>query len=401
MTWRDRLQPAKLGDAGFLVESAEAELGRNTQVHEYPLRDVPFVEDLGRTARRFRLSAYVIGPEYMTARDALIVEIEKPGPRTLVHPYLGQLTVSLVQCEGPRESTREGGMAWFAITFVETGNQQFPAAAVDTARNVAQRADVASAAIGGNFVTGFVTKNAPPGVLASATRAVQRFSDRVRELVQVATTLPAPISGFIAALNDLSGAVSTLILVPQSLVSSVMSLIQQLESIVEQPEFALEIVRGLFHFGSDFSAPSTTTPAGAQAAANQAAIVGLVQQTAIVRAAVIASQIQFTGSSFEDVTSLREELVTQIDGIADAVGDDELFTALIDVRSAITVDLERRAAPLARIVPVTLREPWPAIVLAYDLYENALRDAEIIARNGVRDPNFLPPNQTLQVLSDA
>ena len=401
MTWRDRLQPAKLGNAEFLVESADAELGRNTQVHEYPGRDVPFVEDLGRMARRVRLSAYVIGPEYMTARDALIAEIERPGPRTLVHPYLGQLTVSLVQCEGPRESTREGGMAWFAMTFVETGEQTFPAATVDSALEVQQRVDVAAASVGGTFTTKFSLKAAPPGLLASAAGLVQGFADRIRGIVQAVTTLPAPLSQFIAALSDLSGAVSTLILVPQSLASTVMSIIQQLEAIVDQPEFALSIVRGLFDFGSDLDAPSTQTPSGVQEAANQAAFVGLVQQAAIIRAVAITSQMQFVGSTFEDVTELREELVAQLDAVADVAGDDDLYTALIDVRSALTVDLERRAAPLARIVTVTLREPWPAIVLAYDLYEDSLRDAQIIARNGVRDPNFLIPNRTLQVLSDA
>jgi prophage DNA circulation protein len=43
----------------------------------------------------------------------------------------------------------------------------------------------------------------------------------------------------------------------------------------------------------------------------------------------------------------------------------------------------------------------PALVLAYSLYEDASRDADIIARNNVRHPGFVPGGRTLEVLADA
>jgi prophage DNA circulation protein len=47
---------------------------------------------------------------------------------------------------------------------------------------------------------------------------------------------------------------------------------------------------------------------------------------------------------------------------------------------------------------VTPAEPLPALVLAYDLYEDVARDGEITARNKIRHPGFVPAEK-LKVLS--
>lgn len=416
MSWRDQLRPAQLGVASFMVESVDGALGRNTQVHEYPLRDQPFVEDLGRRARRFTLDAYVIGPQYMAARDALIAQIEKPGPTRLVHPWLGELQVSVVECQGPRESTREGGMARFSITVIESGDRVFPSADVDTAANVAEQAHTAALASMESFNAEFSAVAAPAFVASSATDLVRGFTDHLRGLVRTVTTVPGPIAELLADLTDLSGAVSSLILVPQTLSSRIASLVESIDNIVDQPQFALDIARSLFNFGDDLPAPSTQTPSRARESQNQVAFVGLIQTQAVIAGARITAQIQFAAGeaigasafanapqyrTFEDVNLLRDELIGQLDAKAEAATSDALYYALVDVRTAIVMDLQTRAAPLARIVALTLPESAPTLAVAYDLYGDATLDREVIARNLIRDPNFAPGGRVLQVFSDA
>ena len=43
----------------FFVESSDISAGRRTVTHQYPQRDEPFTEDLGRAAREYELSAFV------------------------------------------------------------------------------------------------------------------------------------------------------------------------------------------------------------------------------------------------------------------------------------------------------------------------------------------------------
>lgn len=56
--WRDRLRDASFRGVPFSVEDDEGSFGRRVQVHEYPNRDKPFTEDLGRATRRMTINAY-------------------------------------------------------------------------------------------------------------------------------------------------------------------------------------------------------------------------------------------------------------------------------------------------------------------------------------------------------
>ena len=61
----DKLLPASFRGVKFFIEKAELSAGRRTQVHEYPLRDKPFVEDLGRATRTITITAFVIGSDFI------------------------------------------------------------------------------------------------------------------------------------------------------------------------------------------------------------------------------------------------------------------------------------------------------------------------------------------------
>ena len=59
-------------------------------------------------------------------------------------------------------------------------------------------------------------------------------------------------------------------------------------------------------------------------------------------------------------------------------------------RAAVWRDLTTRARENARLTTLTPTEVSPALVLAYDYYEDASREADIVARNGIRHPGFVP-----------
>jgi len=49
-----------------------------------------------------------------------------------------------------------------------------------------------------------------------------------------------------------------------------------------------------------------------------------------------------------------------------------------------------RIQDAARLREITPSEVQPALALAYDLYESVDREGEIIARNRLRHPGFVP-----------
>jgi prophage DNA circulation protein len=395
MAWRDQLRRAKLGGIEFLVDSSEAQIGRNTHLHEYPQRDKPFVEDLGRKARRLTLDAYVIGPDYMSTRDALIREIEKAGVKTLVHPYLGEMSVTIVDCTGPRESTREGGMARFNIAFVESGKQEFPAASTNTSNESRDAGEKGAASCLSAFNAKYVDT---PQANHTLALHISDVTNKLQTLVANVTTVPTGVSDFIRSAKSLSGAVSNLILVPQALASNMVSLFFQLRDVVNAPKAALDVVREMFNYGSDLPAVPQNTANRVIEANNQDALVALVRQASVLAAASISADIQF--DTRDDALALRDELSTVIDTQADTVATDDEYFALVDARTAVSNDLQTRGAQLARIQRITLPETTPALVLAHRRYGDASRENEIVARNAVRDPLFLPSGYELEVLTD-
>jgi prophage DNA circulation protein len=91
MSWRDQLRPGSFRGAPFRIQGNDGEGGRRGALHEFPERDEPWFEDLGRAARRWTIEAIVIGENYLADLDALVAACEEKGPGTLVHPYRGTL----------------------------------------------------------------------------------------------------------------------------------------------------------------------------------------------------------------------------------------------------------------------------------------------------------------------
>lgn len=119
--WRAALLPASFRGIEFHVEVGGQAGGRRNAVHEFPKRDVPFAEDMGRKARHWPITGYIIGPDYLSGRDDLIAACETSGSGTLVHPSLGSMTVN---CDvyAVSETRERGGICTFEMAFVEAGS---------------------------------------------------------------------------------------------------------------------------------------------------------------------------------------------------------------------------------------------------------------------------------------
>jgi prophage DNA circulation protein len=129
--WRDDLMPASFRNAYFHCESNARESGRRIVEHEFPKKDLPYAEDMGRMARSFTIRAYLIVfqreqdsslfmKDYRIPRDRLIDALEREGPGELQLPTQPK---QIVVCTRYRlnEEERFGGYCTMDITFQEYG----------------------------------------------------------------------------------------------------------------------------------------------------------------------------------------------------------------------------------------------------------------------------------------
>ena len=119
--WRDQLRPASFRGVRFYIEIGSRAGGRRIALHEYSKRDQPYAEDMGRRARKFQITGYLIGPDYLIDRDSLIEALELESPGRLVHPTLGEFEV--VNDEfGAVERRERGGYVEMDMRFLEAGS---------------------------------------------------------------------------------------------------------------------------------------------------------------------------------------------------------------------------------------------------------------------------------------
>ncbi|KJS76766.1 MAG: hypothetical protein JL55_17690 [Pseudomonas sp. BICA1-14] len=152
------------------------------------------------------------------------------------------------------------------------------------------------------------------------------------------------------------------------------------------------------------------TPARAQQATNQAAIYTLIERAAVAEAARLATgrPLDTAGSTLpgltynnrEEAVDTRDVLVAELDR-QQLQASPERYRALAGLTTALVTDLNRRSASLAPLTRFTPGATMPALVIAHRLYGDASRAGEIVARNRVAHPGFVPGGQALEVLKDA
>lgn len=397
MSWRDELREASFRGVTFHVDSASSDFGRRIIPHEYPLRDLPYVEDMGRKLRQLRVEAIIIGTDYMAARDALIAAIEQAGPGKLVHPYYGELQASVASCL-VAESTREGGMARISIDFLESGEATFPSANADTRRLVNERVEAATDAGIEGFTDRFAVDGLPGFAQASPVAIVNGLLDQVLQLgaVPLGDALArGALNGLVDSLRDRVGG---LLDSPLQLATEIAAVVRALRSVGPSPAQSLASLAQLGRFGASLPAVSAITATRQREAANQVALIETIQVAAVAQAAAALVEVAF--ESFDQAVDLRERILEPLDAIADVTLDDAVVGALANVRAAVVRDVAVRGADLARQVQYAPPATVPALVIAYALYEDVGREADILARNAIAHPGFVPAGQVLEVLTD-
>lgn len=147
MAWQDQLRPSSFRGVEFRVEEAIRGGGRRQALFEFPKRDQPYAEDMGRRARRFTVQAYLIGPNYPQQRDALIDALEQEGPGPLVHYLYGEFDAS-VDNYTVSESRERGGLCRIDMQFMEAGQAPASDEPEDTQAKTKSAADDATTASG-------------------------------------------------------------------------------------------------------------------------------------------------------------------------------------------------------------------------------------------------------------
>lgn len=131
--WRNEMLPASFRGRYFHCFSNATNGGERVVTHQFPKKDYPYTEKMGRHAMEFSIRGYVIAypkntvgdplkqRDYRQARDALKAVLDDGNEGLLQLPTQQPMTVVCTRYSLTEEE-RLGGYCTFDMTFVELGS---------------------------------------------------------------------------------------------------------------------------------------------------------------------------------------------------------------------------------------------------------------------------------------
>lgn len=394
----------------FKVTDRSWSSGRRNHLHEYPDKDTPYAEDLGKKAGNYPVTAFVIGDDYQNKRDALCKACIEKGPGTLVHPDYGTVTV-LCDSITVRESAGTQRMATIELVFIESGEQSVPETAIDLSGSVTSSAAEMAAAAQDSFISEFSLSEG----VAELTSLVGNIADvstsaidAIGSGLEYAQDLSGDLTGAMNKLVDAATSASELknsaerfLNTPAELASRLDTVFSVVSSMAGNKPESFATVRNLT---SQSNASANASVANEDARAEKLAmqhIEQLTKQIVAAKEAEIITKIEFNNA--EEATSVLESFVAdteEIELFSDIEPDNRLMQSLRTTREYVVEYIREIILELPRVRTIRIPEKIPSLALAYDLYEDLDRADEIVTRNKIPYPAFVPSGKDLKVLSE-
>ncbi len=439
--WSEHLHAASFRGVPFAVKAGQGEFGRRQAVHEYPYRDTAWVEDIGRSTRKLTLRGFIIqssllytAADVMKQRDSLVAACEMNGPGTLVHPTLGELTVSIPEGGLRINEGMAGRVFEFSLTVIESGIKVFAITdakkAVSTVktswlsvaskaaasfiaeirgdlRTVTQAIKTIKATI--KFWTGMVT-----GIADEATNLSNMFKSTFGSThygryntgtiggnssgATSTTTTQADTTGYTAlAAQKVATAIEN-----RASITAAILVLSNTTTIEEYPTNAQAVIQAmldgipsiydLIKALENLSSISDTTY---YAKSSDVLIQNItnVYLNVMCASAMAYAASEYSPQSYDDAIAILERVITAVDaaGVSAAdIGFDDAYSEMQNLRSTILTSLMDKGADLAALTTVNFSKPLPALTLANRLYQDAGRTESLIKMGDPIHPAFMP-----------
>ena len=440
--WLSQLRPGSFRGVPFAVVNEEGSHGRRQAVHEYPYRDTAWIEDMGRGTRRFIIRGFLVqnslvygGGDVISQRQSLIDACETRGSGTLIHPTLGEMTVSIPENGLRLSGSAENGRSFeFTLMVIESGLKVFAvtdsAAAGDTvgtnylklvstavASTLARiKSEIRGVSQGIQTIKGTVTfwTNMVDNTISEVTNvsnvlnstfgnnrygryskgSVGGSSSGINDDSEAYQALSEQVSA--RAVMDRQGVLDTTAVLSESV--SVDELVQGVADVINR---ILASAGGVSDKIAAFEKLAASTSTEYQRSESSQQLAGTINTLIIVlcTGAMTNAAADYNPTSRNEAEDITQRVAAQMDTallLAGDRGDDDLYSALMGVRTAFLNAMAQISSGLSELMQINTAAPVPALVLANRLYQDASRANELIQEASVPHPAFMPT--TMKVL---
>lgn len=399
MSFLDSLRPASFRGVAFFVDLAAKEFGPRTVSHGMTLRTEPVHEFLGALPESFTIEALLYGDDLDAQSRVFDAALTEQATGRLVHPLYGELDAVVIGPVRSSLSTREGRVLRYSIPFQRAGGEASPTTRVDTVARVNSAAALAKTAVIDEFANAFAAAGQHALVLDAARASLTSVASSILARFRgwAATSIVANAS---AAASRLANASDALLAAPSDLASELYGLVQTAAPAERGADLLLSIAAD---GALTLPVAPVTTPARVRAAGNDAALVQLVRAAAAIEAVTAGTVAGW--ESRDEAEAWRNEAGDLLAAISESAATETTWKRMADLRATVTRDVAVRALPLPRLRTTVPVQTESSLLIAYRLDGDDLttlfdRAAEIVTRNRIRHPGFVPGGRALEVLVD-
>ncbi len=439
MAFEDRLI-AHIRGVEFELDEVDGDIGRRAIPHAYPKRDIGYTEDNGKVLLQERITGKVVGANYLERLSQVIEALNAPGPCELIHPWFGIRYIQVGR-GSYKLVNRTDGVATFSFEVFETDAAPFPTAQRDTALKTYQDAEASQAAANEAFENAY-----DETVTEGVGDMVDQFLDDLDEFTRSLPSLPDDLRQWVNRSQRLKDSVGSLLAYPGQLASDAMGLLEDVKSVVTDPIRALSVYDSVKNrwdgmraelavtgglsrnissengFASSVS-PLTNPADKATVLANAEAYKQLVLSSVAISKASAISESDLTPVSTDQVISIesltgseRQAVITgqqmkmigaklaaelaELAGAAVDRGDSTLWRTLRQLRQSVLLDTRARAEQLPQLSVYQPKSTVPVALIAWQETGDTERRNSIVRRNGLSNPSFILPSQSVEVINN-
>lgn len=414
--WPRTMRPASFRGVPFYVERDQVETGRRLAIHEFPLKDAPYVEDMGRETNKISVTAYVLGDDADSQEKALRDACDQGGVGALSLP-IDRFEVHCESCSRDFSKDKLGLIA-FNLKFVREGAgpaggraglvmppgflaAQIGLVALDVVSAVAAWLSAAVAvagqsslvrdaaardlrAIAGEIDAAARGVTMDPALGARVTRTLIDIDRNAESLVRIGA-LPHAITAtvFSAARQETSAAAN--------LTATLRQVLDDLRLAIP-PDSGAVLLAGIATYEALPPPITPRTHSRRQAQANAVALAQALRLVALAGYAEALAARTFADrrAAIQARADTTEYFAAELDRIEPGPGSAELHRAVVTLSGRVAEYISRLASDLAPVMVVEANVAMPALWWANRLYGDADRAGDIVARNRVIHASFLP-----------
>ncbi len=416
--WESLRDPSFRNVPFYLVDD-EGTSGRRAIPRAYPKKEVGWTEDNGAVLTQQQINGKLVGKNFQKQLEALLRALNTPGPGELVHPWFGIQKVQVGKVSH-RLSTEEGGIAYVTFEVFEAGTRLFPAPKEDTSATSLSAADAVKKA----FADGDYFK-----ALDGLGDMTDTLLDDMQNLVMNLPTIPTALTDWVDRAGRFKDLAGVIIAKPGELARQITSLASSMKDIVSEPPWSLRVYDQLrSQWAGERAAKSATktmpkdlpvvasspaqgvtgmassipTTVVAPSPAMQTNITDfrqLVVVSAVVAKAEAVATMDFVTS--DEAMAVGDKLAQQLAEqavVAVENGQRELWRTLRDLRFAVVNDIRVRGAQMPELRRLSPTVTTTAALIAWRETGNTENREAIVSRNRLRDPSFILPSSSIEVI---